>query len=115
MSIELFYRTITNNYVVKTKNIQERYDDIEVLILGNSHTFYGLNPVYFDKSTFNMSNISQTLYFDKLIFERHFKNLKKLKYVIFNVEYTVLSQVDNTSEDVWRKYYYHAIWICKYL
>ncbi|WP_281309799.1 hypothetical protein [Flavobacterium flavigenum] len=106
LGIELFYRFIPNNYVVKNQNIQERYNDIEVLILGNSHSFYGLNPVFFDKPTFNLSNISQTLYFDKLLFEKHFKNLKKLKYVILNVEYTVLSQLDDTSEDTWRKYYY---------
>jgi hypothetical protein len=106
LSIELFYRIVPNNYLVKSQNIQERYDDIEVLVLGNSHTFYGLNPLFFDKPSFNMSNISQTLYFDKLLFEKHFKNLKKLKYVILNVEYTVLSQLDNTSEDTWRKYYY---------
>lgn len=106
LSIELFYRIIPNNYAVKSQKIQEKYADTEVLILGNSHSFYGLNPVFFDRPAFNLSNISQTLYFDQLLFEKHFKNLKKLKYVILNVEYTILSQVDNTSEDAWRKYYF---------
>src|SRR4029079_5520932 len=40
--------------------------------------------------------------------EKHIDKFKKLKYVILNVEYFTLSQVDNGGEDVWRKYYYES-------
>ena len=106
LGVELFYQIVPNNYTSKSQHIQKKYDDTKILILGNSHAFYGLNPKYFDKSTFNLSNISQTLYFDELLFEKHIDKLKKLEYVILNIEYTSLSQLDNTQEDVWRKYYY---------
>ncbi|MEA9411857.1 hypothetical protein [Flavobacterium sp. PL02] len=106
--IECFYRLVPNNYTLKNTNIQKIYDTTEVLILGNSHTFYGLNPSFFDKQTFNLSNISQTLYFDQLLFEKHINKFKKLKYVILNIEYTSLSQLKDTEEDSWRKYYYKS-------
>lgn len=104
--IEVFYRVVPNNYIVKNRNVVKNYETAEVLILGNSHTFYGLNPAYFDKPTFNLSNISQTLYFDKLLFDKHIDKFKKLKYVILNVEYFSLGVLNNSSESDWRKYYY---------
>lgn len=106
LGIELLYQIVPNNYVLKNENVKKRYDDVKVLIFGNSHTFYGLNPKYFDKPTFNLSNISQTLYFDRLLFEKHIDKFKELQYVILSVEFTSLSQVDNSEDDVWRKYYY---------
>lgn len=108
LGVEIFYRSVPNNYILKNENIQKRYNYAEVLIFGNSHTFYGLNPKYFNKSTFNISNISQTLYFDQLLFEKHVDRFDKLKYVILNVEYFTLSQEDNTDEDIWRKYFYES-------
>ena len=104
--IELLYQIVPNNYASKNENVQKRYENTEVLIFGNSHTFYGLNPKYFTNLTFNLSNISQTLYFDKLLFDKHIDKFKSLKYVILNVEFTSLTQLANTDEDIWRKYYY---------
>ncbi|WP_427872635.1 hypothetical protein [Flavobacterium sp. MMS24-S5] len=106
LAIEIFYQIAPNNYTVKNENCAANYQNAEVLILGNSHSFYGLNPVCFDKQTFNLSNISQSMYFDKLLFDKHIDNFKKVKFLVLNIEYTSLSQLKNTDEDRWRKYYY---------
>jgi hypothetical protein len=108
MILECFYRFAPNNYTEKHKYIQDNYDSAEVLIFGNSHTFYGLNPDKFDNPAFNIANISQSIYFDKLLFDKHFDRFKNLNYVILNIEYTSLSHQDNTQEDVWRKYFYKS-------
>ncbi len=106
--IECFYRFTPNNYTEKHNRIQNNYTTAEILIFGNSHPFYGLNPKYFDQPAYNIANISQTIYFDKLLFDKHIGNFEKLEYVVLNIEYTSLSQKNNTSEDVWRKYFYQA-------
>lgn len=103
---EYFYRTIPNNYSAKNQYLKTHSTDIETLLFGDSHCLYGLNPDYFSKNTFNLSNVSQTIYFDKLLFFKHLDNLPKLKQVVFCIEYTNLSQKDNTDEDIFRKYYY---------
>lgn len=102
---EVFYRTVENNYTYKYEQISKN-KDIEVLILGDSHTFYGINPEWLSLKAFNLSNVSQTIYFDKLLLEQQINQLNSLKYVIIAVEYTTLSQADNTQEDIWRKYFY---------
>jgi hypothetical protein len=106
--IELFYRVVPNNYSFKSETIKKKYNSAEILVLGSSHTFYGINPKFLKSPTFNLAQISQTLYFDKLLFEKHINEFDKLKYLILNIEYTTLSQRDNTDDDVWRKYYYEA-------
>ena len=106
--LEYFYRAVPNNYTVKRDYLQNHADEIEVLLFGSSHYLYGLNPDYFSKHTFNLSNVSQTIYFDHLLFKRYIESLPRLKKVVFCIEYTNLSQTDNTQDDVFRKYYYNA-------
>jgi hypothetical protein len=104
--IEVFYRITSNNYTTKKDILIKKSSAAEILILGNSHTFYGLNPKYFNEKTINISNISQTIYFDKLIFDNYINEFKNLKFLILNIEYTSLSEIVNTKENSWRKFYY---------
>lgn len=105
IGIEIFYRFVPNNYTQKATEIQNNYDS-QILIFGNSHAFYGINPDLFTEKAYNFSNISQSLYFDELLLEKYMENCSNLKYVILTIDYFTLSQVDDSSEDVWRKYYY---------
>ncbi len=105
-ALEFFYRTTETNYTYKHKQIITKYADSEILLFGNSHALYGLDPAFFERKTFNISNVSQSLYFDELLFNKHAKNLPNLKAIVLTVSYFSLSQEDNTSEDLWRKYFY---------
>lgn len=105
---ELLYRLVPNNYSKKHELISQSFNDTQILIFGSSHTFYGLNPAWFNTKAFNMANVSQTLYFDQLLFEKYLYNYKDLKYIVLNVEYFTLSQDDNMPELQWRKYFYES-------
>lgn len=106
--LEIFYRAVPNNYTVKDKHIKASYNDIEVLLFGNSHSFYGLNPSFFEQYALNVSNISQTLMYDELLFNKHIDSLTALKYIVLPVEYSSLGQDDNMPELQWRKYFYET-------
>lgn len=103
---EVFYRTADTNYTAKAENVVKGYQDTELLVFGDSHTLYGINPEHFEMKTFNIANVSQSLYFDELLLQKHLKEHKKLKAVLLNVSYFTLSRKDNEHEDVWRKYFY---------
>lgn len=108
IGIEMFYRFVPNDYSVKYETIPTKLNTTEVLIFGNSHTFYGLNPKFFDRPTYNLAHISQTLYFDKLLFDTYIDEFKAVKCVILHIEYTSLSEIVDTEENNWRKYYYRT-------
>lgn len=108
LSFELFYRVVPNDYSFKNTTIPSKLNTTEVLIYGNSHTFYGLNPKYFNRPTYNLANISQPLYFDKIVFEKYMDKFKMVKCIILHIEYTSLSEIVDTDENNWRKYYYQS-------
>ena len=58
--------------------------DGEALILGSSHTYYGVNTDTIPNA-YNLGFVSQKLNQDRLIFERFLKKPNKLKYVIIPV------------------------------
>ncbi len=106
IAIECFYRFVPNNYSYKNKQIKSYYKSAETLAFGDSHAFYGLNPKYLDTKTFNFSNVSQSIYFDKLLFEKHIDSFPKLKNIILTIAYTTLSEEDDKLDLKWRKYFY---------
>jgi hypothetical protein len=105
-SVEWFYRTAPNNYTVKYDYMESHAVEVQTLLFGSSHCFYALDPKYFSGNTFNLANISQSIYFDALLFDRYFERMPKLKKVVFCVEYSNLSHKENAREDAFRKYYY---------
>jgi len=106
IAIESFYRYVPNNYTYKNEQIKKHYKTTETLVFGDSHAFYGLNPKMFDTTIFNVSNVSQSIYYDKLLFEKHVDSFPKLKNVIITIAYTTLSEVDDKLDLKWRKYFY---------
>lgn len=103
---ELFYRTVESNYSYKYNRLNTYSTKINTLILGDSHTFFGIRPEYLETPTFNLAGISQALYFDELLLEAYIEKMPQLKRVVLMVNYTTLSKVDDTGEDLWRKYFY---------
>ena len=108
LGLELFYRLVPNNYTLKNENVKGAYNDTEILIFGKYHAFYGLNPAHISKKAFNISNVSQTLFHDELLFDKHSGHFKNLKYVVLCIEYTSLSQTQEYAELKWRNYFYEA-------
>lgn len=106
LATEVFYRSVENNYTYKTERIISEYNEIETLVFGDSHAFFGINPEYFSSKTFNIANVSQSLYFDELLLKKHIDSLPKLKTIVINISYFTLSVVDDSTEDRWRKYFY---------
>lgn len=95
-------------YKEKERGLLNNKDSIEVLILGNSHAYNGVNPSEFSKKTFNLANVGQSLYFDKRITLRHLDKLKKLKYVFISIDYHSLYFSSQGFRDYW-SYYGHGI------
>ena len=107
LAIEVFYRQAPNNYSYKDQQLQKVAANVQTLVMGDSHAFYGINPEYFKDLTFNLSNISQSLLTDELLLEKNISNLPALKTVFINISYFTLSAKDNALESNWRKYFYH--------
>jgi len=82
--------------------MKKNSDNIEILILGSSHSLMGINPYFFELNTYNLASVSQTLEYDALLFNRYEKDLTKLKYLIIPISYFTLFQRLQTTLDEWQ-------------
>ena len=60
VGFEFLVRHIPNDYNSKIKYLQEHSSEIEILALGSSHAYFGVNPDFLSSKCFNLSHIAQT-------------------------------------------------------
>lgn len=100
--LEILVRSIPNDYALKASYLEKNSSEIETLILGSSHAYYGLNPNYFESKTFNASHISQSLDYDLEILKRFESKFKNLKDIIIPISYFSLYFNIEDGDEYWR-------------
>lgn len=100
--IEYEVRMIPNSYKLKGEYLNNNANTIETLILGSSHTYYGVNPIFFRSKTFNASNVSQSPDVDLAILKSYENQFSNLTTLVIRLSYdTLFEQLKNSPED-WR-------------
>jgi hypothetical protein len=100
--MEGLLRQIPNDYVYKKEYLDRHADEIQCLILGSSHAYYGVNPDYFSMNCFNASYVSQSLDFDYEILKKYENKLTSLKTLLLPVSYfTFFTRLGEGAES-WR-------------
>lgn len=99
--MEVMLRLIPNDYELKRKYLDSHSREIETLILGSSHSFFGLDPAYFSVNTFNAGYNSQSLDYDYEILKKYQDKFDKLKTLVLPVSYFTLFGKLETGPDRW--------------
>ena len=100
--LEIAIRKIPNDYQLKKSYLDKNASKINTLIVGSSHAFYGINPKYFSKHTFNAAYVSQTLDLDEELLHRYKDKLTNLKTIIIPISYFSLFETLETDVEKWR-------------
>jgi len=100
--MEILLRNTPNDYLFKKQYLDKHSSEIEILILGSSHSFYGFNPEYFSSNTFNASHISQSLNYDFEILKKYQDQFKNLKTIILPISYFTLFGKLEAGSESWR-------------
>ncbi|MEN8885928.1 MAG: hypothetical protein ABF246_06020 [Winogradskyella sp.] len=100
--LEITIRHIPNSYELKSEYLENNAERIETIILGSSHSFYGINPKYFTAPAFNMSNVSQSPDVDLAILKSYEHQLTNLKTVVIRLSYDTLFEQLKLSPEDWR-------------
>lgn len=91
---EVLFRNIPNTHEYKKEYMDVHAEDIEVLILGNSHAFDGINPQYLSYSSFNLAYHAQEFVYDKFLVEKYIERMHSLKCLVFTMSYFTLFEDD---------------------
>ncbi|MGR7813230.1 hypothetical protein [Lacinutrix undariae] len=100
--MEILLRNIPNDYSFKKEYLDKNSNEIETLILGSSHTYYGVDPSYFSSNTFNASHVSQYPNHDFEILKKYQSNFKNLKTVILPISYFTYATRLKDGKEAWR-------------
>lgn len=106
MSIELLYRFAPNDYLIKKNMLSALGTSAQILILGNSHAYHGLNPQRFSLKCFNAAMVSQSYKYDRLIFEKNKSGLSNLQWIILPASIVSFNSELDYSVESWRRDYY---------
>ena len=102
VSMEYLLQQIPNDYAYKNNYLNKNSTKIQTLIFGSSHAYYGINPVYFSKNTFNASHISQSLDFDLALLNKYQNRFDSLDVIVLPISYfTLFDKLENGIE-AWR-------------
>jgi hypothetical protein len=97
---EISLRHIPNQYSKNANYLDAHAKEVEILILGNSHSLYGLDPDVFSARAFNAAHVSQTLDLDYMILQKY--SFQNLQTVIVPISYfSLFEKLEFTVED-WR-------------
>jgi hypothetical protein len=83
--LEFMIRNVPTDLKLKVNYLDRNAKSIKVLVLGNSHSYYGINPKYFDKKGYNCAYVSQSLKLDKLIFGEYIGLFDSLEYIVWGI------------------------------
>ncbi|HYF02911.1 MAG TPA: D-alanyl-lipoteichoic acid biosynthesis protein DltD [Patescibacteria group bacterium] len=108
--VEWQLRGMKTTYTIKKRDFEKQLDSVEILVLGSSHALYGIDPAQFSWRGYNLSNSSQTLYYDARLTEKYLSRLPLVKSVIIPVSYFSLWYRLEDTKDAWRMYFYKKFW-----
>lgn len=90
--LEWGVRQLPTVYSYKNAWMERHGEGVNTLILGSSHTYFGIKPELLGDSVFNLANASQTLEYDLALLERYEPVLKNLKRVIVPISYFTFNE-----------------------
>lgn len=101
ISYESALRNIPNDYAFKSNSLSHG-DKVELLILGSSHSYRGINPAYLSMNSFNAAYISQSIDLDLAILNEKLNSLPNLKTVVLPISYHSLFKQLKNGVSAWR-------------
>lgn len=113
ITMEEIARKVPNPYQYKYEWMQEHADSVETLVLGSSHTFYGIRPDYMSSKAFNLANVSQDRIHDEYLLEYWADQYKSLQTIVMPISFSSwFSKGLDKGQENWRCRFYRIYMDC---
>ena len=104
---EILLQCLPNDYRCKKQALDAEAGKMELLFLGNSHIYYGIDPTYIHCKSYNAAYVSQSLDYDLAILQKYQNDLKNLNCIVLSVDYSSLYYTLEHSVESWRRKNYN--------
>lgn len=110
LALEARLARVQNSYSLKRDGLAQAEPSLQVVFLGPSHAYYGLDPDKLSRPAFNLANVSQGLTIDAQLAEQALARAPALRLVVLSFSYFSLGYRTETGAEPWRngftRYFY---------
>ena len=99
---EIGLRAIPHDFESRASDLEALGAEIEVLILGNSHAFRGVNPSQLSSPAYNLAYVSQSYPEDLALLQTYGEDMTQLRAVVLSLSYPSPYHVLAASPEDWR-------------
>ena len=104
--VEYGLNKLDTHYLKKRIDFERQLNSIEILTLGSSNAYFGINPAQFSCTGYSLAFNAQSMYYDLEFVKKYLPLMPNLKVVVLPaIFYTTGSKLIGTSQD-WRIYFY---------
>ncbi|MFO0760579.1 MAG: hypothetical protein U0359_29125 [Byssovorax sp.] len=107
LALEAKLASVENSYSLKRRSLEEDAPSLEVLILGPSHAYYGIDPDHLSRPSLNLANVSQSLQIDAQLASMVLARAPRLRLVLLSFGYFSLGYSTETGGEPWRNGFTH--------
>lgn len=106
---EYLVRQVPNPYKYKEEWMEKHHNEVEILVFGGSHMFYGVKADLLGNNAFNLANTSQGLKYDYFLFKKF--DCPNLRMMVMPISYTTFfgGRIENGSE--WYRAIFYRIYM----
>ncbi len=105
--LEFHLYSMNTSYFTKRIALENQLSEIEILTLGSSNAYYGINPDRFERKGYNLANLAQSMYYDQALAMKYMPRMPNLKIIILPaIFYTMGTELGPTSSQDFRMYFY---------
>ena len=108
---EAYLRSIPNPYKNKALWMKKNKDSVEILVLGTSRAYYGINPKYFKHKAFNLAEVSERPDYTRFVMEKYAVGCKNLKTVILPTYYEQFLEHPFEVTEEWPRAIYYKLYM----
>lgn len=102
-------RSVENTYSFKRKIMLLNHEKTETLVLGASHTYFGIKPDLLDGNAISLAFVSQQPKYDEFLLKQ--VEYPCLKNVILGISYSTFFNDRLENKDVWYMAMYYKIYM----
>lgn len=105
--VEYEMRRQPNSYRYKHRWMLENASQVDYLVLGSSHTYFGVKPNLLSEHGFSLANVSQTIPIDRDLLFHYSRYYDSLKNVIIPISYFSLFEPPMQSAEFGESFRYN--------
>ena len=106
---EMCVRSVGNTYSFKRQVMLHNHEKVQTLVMGASHTYYGIKPDLLDGNAISLAYVSQQMQYDEFLLKQ--VDYPQLKNVILGISYSTFFNDRLENMRTWYLAIYYKIYM----